>query len=85
LKGHQDDTTKVESLNFFIVFGKKHLDHLISSYVSFYNERRPHQSLDNRPLTGKWPEEDEPLAESEQIICHESLGGILRHYERVAA
>jgi hypothetical protein len=41
--------------------------------------------MENRPLTGKGPDEDETLAEDEEIICHESLGGILRHYERVAA
>jgi len=78
-------SARVECLNFFIVFGKKHLDHLVSSYETFYNTYSLHQSLDNRPLTGKWPENDEPLAEGERIICHESLGGILRHYERVAA
>ena len=50
-----------------------------------YNAVRPHQGLDNRPLSGKWPDDDEPLVEGEKIICHESLGGILRHYERVAA
>jgi hypothetical protein len=50
-----------------------------------YNEFRPHQGLDNRPLSGKWPDKNEPLAEGEKIVCHESLGGILRHYERVAA
>ena len=76
---------KIECLRFFMVFGKKHLDHLVTSYVSFYNEFRPHQALENRPLTGKWSDEDEPLTEDQQIICHESLGGILRHYERVAA
>jgi len=78
-------STRIESLNLFTVFGKKHLDHLVASYVSFYNSYHPHQSLDNRPLSGKWPDEDEPLTEGEKIICHESLGGLLRHYERVAA
>jgi putative transposase len=76
---------KYECLNFFIVFGKQHLDHLVSSYLEFYNEVRPHQSLDNQPLTGAWPEIDEPLSAGEQIVCHERLGGLLRHYERVAA
>ncbi len=76
---------KFEALNFFVVFGKKHLDYIVSSYLGFYNEVRPHQSLDNRPLIGKWSEVDEPLTEDEQIICHERLGGLLRHYERVAA
>jgi putative transposase len=78
-------SARYECLNFFIVFGKKYLHHLVASYVSCYNGFRPHQGLDNRPLSGKWPDEDEPLAEGEKIICHESLGGILRHYERVAA
>ena len=78
-------SARYECLNFFIVFGKKHLDYIVSSYLDFYNELRPHQALDNRPLTGKWPEDDQPLAEGETLICHESLGGLLRHYERVAA
>jgi len=76
---------RYECLNFFIVFGKKHLDYIVSSYLEFYNEVRPHQSLDNRPLTGKWPEVDDPLTAGEKIVCHEKLGGLLRHYERVAA
>jgi len=28
---------------------------------------------------------DDPLTEGEKIVCHEKLGGLLRHYERVAA
>jgi hypothetical protein len=68
-----------------MAFGKKHLDHLVSEYLVHYNELRPHQSLDNRPLTGAWPNGDDPLESEEQIICHERLGGVLRHYERVAA
>lgn len=78
-------SVKFEALNFFVIFGKKHLDHIVSSYLDFYNEVRPHQSLDNRPLTGNWPGVDDPLTEDEQIICHERLGGLLRHYERIAA
>jgi len=76
---------KFETLNFFIVFGKKHLDYLVSSYLEYYNEVCPHQALDNRPLTGKWPAVDDPLTEGEQIVCHKKLSGLLRHYERVAA
>jgi putative transposase len=74
-------------LNFFLVFGQKHFDYLVSSYLSHYNSVRPHQGSDigNKPLTGTWPEVDEPLAEGEQIVCIESLGGVLKHYERRAA
>jgi len=74
-----------QCLNYFIIFGKKHLDHLVFSYLDFYNELCPHQALNNRPLTGAWAEVDEPLLLGEQIVCHERLGGLLRHYERIAA
>ncbi len=76
---------KYECLNYFIVFGKTHFDHLVASYLEYYNELRPHQALDNQPLTGTWPEANDPLKADEQIVCHEKLGGLLRHYERVAA
>ncbi|MBX3426234.1 MAG: DDE-type integrase/transposase/recombinase [Pirellulales bacterium] len=76
-----------ECLNHFIVFGKKHFDFLVSSYLSHYNGFRPHQgsSIGNRPLTGSWPEIDDPLAPGEEIVCFEELGGVLKRYERRAA
>lgn len=57
----------------------------MASYLYYYNELRPHQSLDNRPLSGNWSTEDKPLADNNQIACHEKLGGLLRHYGWVAA
>ncbi len=41
-----------ECLNRFICFGQEHLDHIVLEYTDYYNELRPHQSLENRPLTG---------------------------------
>ena len=76
---------RYECLKYFMVFGKRHLDYLVASYLDYCNELRPHQSLDNRPLSGKWSVVDEPLGENEQIVCQEKLGGLLRHYERIAA
>jgi putative transposase len=78
---------KFECLNFFLVFGQKHLDFLVSEYLAHYNRVRPHQGMGigNRPLVGEWPEVDDPLAKGETIVCHERLGGVLKHYERVAA
>jgi len=46
---------KFETLKFSVVFGKKHFDYLVSSCKIYYNTVRPHQALDNRPLTGNWP------------------------------
>ncbi len=37
-----------EALDHFIVFGKAHFDYIVSEYVTYDLECRPHQSLDNR-------------------------------------
>ncbi|MEM9354853.1 MAG: integrase core domain-containing protein, partial [Pseudomonadota bacterium] len=76
---------KFECLNRFICFGKEHLDYLVSEYETFYNEQRPHQRKDNRPLQGDWSVVDEPLSNPENVVCHQRLGGVLKHYERLAA
>lgn len=76
---------KAECLNRFIAFGLGHLDHLVGSYVRHYASVRPHQRKENKPLLGVWSDLDDPLDRSENVICHESLAGVLKHYERAAA
>ena len=72
---------KSECLDHFIVFGKDHLRLLVAEYVKHYLEERPHQGVGNMPLK---IHASDPLAEGE-IICHERLGGLLKHYKRQAA
>ncbi len=74
-----------ECLSRFVLFGKKHLDYIVSEYLNFYNELRPHQSLENRPLQGDWPKLDEPPTDKLEVVSHHRLGGVLKHYERIAA
>lgn len=74
-----------ECLNRFIAIGLGHLDYLVSSYVDHYHAARPHQRKENRPLVGEWPDIDDPPDNPEQVVCRESLGGVLKHYERFAA
>lgn len=76
---------KVECLNQFIVFGLRHFDHIVSSYLEYYHEARPHQRKENKPLLGVWPIVDDPPDSMEEVICKEWLGGVLKHYERGAA
>lgn len=73
----------VECLDFFIVFGKKYLDHLVGSYLTYYNGLPTHQGfgIGNKPLSSEWPEVEEPLALGERIISIDSLGGVLEHYD----
>ena len=78
---------KRECLDRFICFGREHLDHIVSEYVDYYNynKLRPHQRVDNRPLQGDWSAVDEPLDDPVEVGCNQRLGGVLRHYERIAA
>jgi putative transposase len=78
--------TKAECLNHFLVFGEKHLRHILKEWVSYYHTARPHQGLGNVLIDTTLPP-PAPLHEfrSEEIVCHESLGGLLKHYERRAA
>jgi len=38
---------QVEALDHFIVFGQEHFDFIVSQYVAYYHEHRPHQGLGN--------------------------------------
>jgi hypothetical protein len=63
-----------------IVFGQRHLAHLVREYVRYYHECRPHQSLGNAPIT---PATSEPV--EGEIVWEERLGGVLKHYYRRVA
>ena len=76
---------KHEALDYFVVFGEDHLNHIVSSFVEYYNTLRPHQGLENVPLSGSVPEEQSTVVNSGEIVCQEWLGGVLKHYERKAA
>ena len=90
-------TLQQECLDYFIVFGQQHMDHLVSEMVSYYHEERPHQAKDNDPLVpatptptpkkanrkkGESPPDVLPVSQSE---CRQRLGGLLKHYYRKAA
>jgi len=78
--------TKHEVLNQFVVFGEEHLRYLVNEWVAYYHAHRPHQGLGN-VLIGAAQPPPEPLPEfrCDEVVCHESLGGLLKHYERKAA
>ena len=76
---------ELECLDHFLVLGAKHLDYLVSEYVSYYHTARPHQGLDNRLILPAKPPPDGDVPNLKQIVCHEQLGGLLKHFERRAA
>ena len=72
-------TLKHECLSHFIVFGERHLNHLVDEFVDYYHTVRPHQGIENRtPIQSR----DEPG--SGPVRCESRLGGVLKHYYRAA-
>jgi len=87
-------TLQQECLDYFVVFGQEHMDYIVGEFVSHYHEERPHQSKDNGVLTmpaNRAAKEetsdqgDSQARESTGIECRQRLGGLLRHYRRMAA
>ena len=82
-------SAKQEALDHFIIFGKAHFDYIVSEYVAYYLECRPHQGLDNRllPLPRGEPDDEDDVVplDPTKVKCEHRLGGILKHYYRDAA
>jgi len=68
----------------FIVFGKRHLDHLVSEFVHYYNTRRSHMERDSLPPIREAPEEVATLT-MDQIEVKSYVGGLVKSFERKAA
>jgi putative transposase len=87
LKGHQDDTSKQECLDHFIIFGTQHMDALCREYLDHYLTERPHQGKENEVLVGESPakQENAEMPTLSDIRCQTRLGGLLKSYSRQAA
>jgi hypothetical protein len=92
----RDGRQQQECLDYFVVFGQQHMDHLVTEMITHYHEERPHQARENEPLilaSAKPPnrnrkKEQELLPDgitASQLECRERLGGVLKHYFRPAA
>jgi putative transposase len=69
-----------ECLDHLLIVGAAHLHRVLSTYVTHYNQARPHQGLEQRtPLPPTERVEQGP------VRCRELLGGLLREYYREAA
>lgn len=69
---------KEECLDRMIFFGEDSLRNAIREYLEHYHAERNHQGIDNRLIE---PREDPPDG---VIDCRERLGGMLKHYHRMA-
>ena len=78
------ETIKLECLSKFIVFGKRHLDYIVSSFTDYCNLRRAHSSRDSLPPIRDLPEEVATL-KMEHIEVKSYVGGLVTSFERKAA
>jgi putative transposase len=87
-------TLQQECLDYFVVFGEQHMNHLVSEMVTHYHEERPHQAMGNKTLRQALIKPSKKRKESaapadivalEDIRCRQRLGGLLKHYSREAA
>jgi putative transposase len=78
------ETIKLECLRKFIVFGKRHLDYIVSEFVTYYNTKRAHMERDHLPPIRDVPEEVATLT-MDQIEVKSYVGGLVKSFERKAA
>jgi putative transposase len=77
-------TLRTECLDFFVVLGEKHMRHIISEFMAYYHDERPHQNWGNVPPC-RQSEEILPFVKEQPVQCTERLGGLLKHYWQKAA
>jgi transposase InsO family protein len=71
-----------ECLDHILVFGRRHLQGVLSVYAEHYNRARPHRSLDlHPPDPAPRPERTDEM----RIYRRDTLGGLIYEYERSAA
>jgi len=69
-----------ECLDRLLIVGARHLERVLRTYLAYYNERRPHQGLDQQCPAG-FPSSDAHAP----IVRRDVLGGMIHDYERQAA
>ena len=77
-------TLRWECLDKFIIFGKRHLDYLVSEFTNYYNRERAHSSRENLPPTSLDPPEEQETIDLDEIVVDERLGGLIKSYRRAA-
>ena len=74
---------RTECLDHFVIFGERHLRHLVHEFCAHYDEERFHQGLGGRLIKPRTsPSNDN--ATVGPIQCRSRLGGLLNFYQREA-
>jgi transposase InsO family protein len=74
-------TVRAECLDWLLILGRRHLEHVLHTYTTHYNRERPHRALALLPpetIDGA----DPPAAAT--IERHDLLGGLIHEYRAAA-
>jgi putative transposase len=74
-------TARTELTDRMLIFGERHLRHVLAEYARHYNSQRPHRARQLRP-----PRPDHPVPDSpaQRITRRAVLGGLLNEYHPAA-
>jgi transposase InsO family protein len=74
-------TIRTECLDWLLILGRRHLEHVLRTYVNHYNRERPHRGL------ALQPPEAPPLRSpgGGQVHRRDRLGGLIHEYYKAAA
>lgn len=75
-------TIRAESLDWLLILGRRHLEHVLRAYTAHYNRERPHRGLALLPPEAA--NAASPLTTGE-IKRRDQLGGLIHEYYRAAA
>jgi putative transposase len=77
-----------ECLDRILILGRRHLQHVLASYIRHYNEHRPHRSLVQWPPLSRLPPSQvqamADIIDLDRVRRRDLLGGLIREY-RLAA
>jgi len=76
-------TIKYECLNQFVIFGERHLRHLVNEFVEHYMTERFHQGIGGQLIRNVDATNDNGA--DGNVACRSRLGGLLNFYYREAA
>jgi putative transposase len=74
-------TARTELTDRMLIFGQRHLMHVLAEYARHYNGRRPHRSRRLRPPR---PDQPIPTPPAQQVTRRTMLGGLLNEYQPAA-
>jgi putative transposase len=82
------ESVRRECLDRLLIFGHRHLRHILATYTLHYNEHRPHRTLAQQPPLRTLPPSDEQsvtgVIDIGRVRRRDLLGGLIHEYQHAA-